>query len=184
MSSANNPVEGWQKAKATKMGFRTCVGYFGTDYPWSSGNCFDLDGHRILNFNYENFIELQSRTVISWPVDIMIIENGLALIHDSRILHEWYSQNFCITCCPIRLLPAPQRLKQLREIDSGVREEKEIVMGGGKKTTMVTYHAQLAREMAKLQEKDDDNCGKDEAAGQEKADKQAQPGDAETPAQK
>ena len=53
-----------------------------------------------------------------------------AVILDSRIPNDWYSDTFCSTCTPMDLIPLPQRIKQLLDIDRGLREEREVEMNG------------------------------------------------------
>jgi hypothetical protein len=114
-------------------GVTTCtlVGhiYRDDDYPRPRGNCFRVhvpgDGeYRIVNFSYENIQEAVRRGV-SWPIKVLPVGKGVAVIHDVRIPNEWYDSLWCEVCCPRRFLPAPQRLPQLIDIARGVREESE-----------------------------------------------------------
>lgn len=106
---------------------QTLVGSFG-DFPRKFGNCFsveDEDGknYRILNFKIENIKELVRRGELSWPIKCEALGEHSAVINDGRIPDDWYMDHFCETCTPLDLLPLPQRLQQLRDIQRGNREE-------------------------------------------------------------
>ena len=126
-----------EKKLATSVTTVTLVGFINYGFPMENGNCFsmktDNDEHyRIVNFNYENLEELLEKKVIEFPITIGIIGGNVAVILDSRIPNEWYSQKFCTTCTPMDLLPLPQRIKQLLDIDRGIREEREVEINGEK----------------------------------------------------
>jgi hypothetical protein len=126
-----------EKKLATSVTTVTLVGFIKNGFPMKRGNCFsmrtDNDEHyKIVNFNYENFEELLERNVIEFPVTIGVIKGNTAVMLDNRIPDEWYSDKFCTTCTPMDLLPLPQRIKQLLDIDRGVREEREIEINGKK----------------------------------------------------
>ena len=121
---------------ATDVTRVTLVGYFG-EYPRERGNCFSVsvDGdedYRIINFNHENLEKLIEDKIVSFPIKISKLSDGIAIIADERIPDEWYSKRFCETCTPSDLLPIPQRLKHFLDIERGIREEKIIEIGGQK----------------------------------------------------
>lgn len=98
-------------------------------FPYKRGNCFDVKTdddceYRILNFNVENLNHLLSHG-LTWPVKILVLSEHCAVINDSRIDDDLYDTEFCEVCTPRSLLPVPQRLKQLRDIDKGVRVETD-----------------------------------------------------------
>lgn len=123
---------------AHHIGCVTLVGVSSTDYPLGLGNCFDLitqseipqtlpekikvmesNSYRIVNFVYENFIELFERGTLNWPVKIHPISKSLAILHDERIPHSWYPKEFCQVCCGYEHLPITQKLAKDRDIKSG-----------------------------------------------------------------
>jgi hypothetical protein len=121
---------------ATDITTVTLVGYFG-EFPMERGNCFSVSvdderDYRIINFNYENLEKLIEDSVVSFPLKISKLSEGIAIIADERIPDEWYSKRFCETCTPSDLLPVPQKLKHFLDIERGVREEKEIEIDGRK----------------------------------------------------
>ena len=121
---------------ATDITSVTLVGYFG-EFPRERGNCFSVSVggesyYRIINFNYENLGKLIEDEIVSFPLKISKISDGIAIIADERIPDEWYSKRFCETCTPSDLLPVPQKLKHFLDIERGVREEREIEIDGRK----------------------------------------------------
>lgn len=124
-----NVVDGWVAAEATEIGEQTCVGgLVEKTYPHTRGNCFSVIAEnrswRILNFYVENMGKLLEDQVVRWPVSVLLIpDSKCAVIHDVRIPHGWYREDFCESCCPPALLPATQRMGQLRRILAGVRTE-------------------------------------------------------------
>lgn len=78
-----------------------------------------LRENRIVNFNHENMEELLERGVVQWPIDILVVVPGVAVIHDARIPASWYDKYFCPTCCPTSHLPVTQHLNSMRDIESG-----------------------------------------------------------------
>lgn len=115
----------------------TLVGYLADKIPYEMGNCFSLkteesNYYRILNFNLENLEHLLEKKIISFPITILPLSDSHAVIVDSRIPNEFYSNRFCETCTPRELLPMPQRIKQLLQIQKGIREEREIDFDGKK----------------------------------------------------
>jgi len=121
---------------ATNVTTVTLVGYFGK-YPRESGNCFSVsvgkdENYRIINFNHENLEKLIKDKIVSFPIKISKLSDGIAIIADERIPDEWYSKRFCETCTPSDLLPIPQRLKHFLDIERGIREEKIFEIGGQK----------------------------------------------------
>jgi len=126
---------------ATDITTVTLVGFLG-DYPRERGNCFSVSvegerDYRIINFNYENLEKLIEDNVVSFPLKISKLSDRIAIVADERIPDEWYSKRFCETCTPSDLLPIPQRLKHLLDIERGIREEREIEIDG-KKMKMVS----------------------------------------------
>jgi len=112
----------------------TLVGNIHTEYPLPSGNCFSVQvgngkHYRIVNFNHENLEELIRREVISFPIKIMVLSDRVAVIHDSRIDHDWYDTRFCEVCCPNSLLPLPQLLCWDRDERDGTRTTTEYENG-------------------------------------------------------
>ena len=122
-----------KEVQATAVLGHTLVGYSTDTFPISGrgGNCFSVatnDGRlRILNFGYENLEELQ-RQGLSWPLKCIKLDEGLGVVADNRIGDRWYSATFCEACTPRNWLPTPQRLRQLREIDRGARDESRVDM--------------------------------------------------------
>jgi hypothetical protein len=119
----------------------TLVGYFG-EFPRERGNCFSVSvegerDYRIINFNHENLEKLIEDKMVSFPLKISKLSDGIAIISDERIPDEWYSKRFCETCTPSDFLPVPQKLKHFLDIERGIREEREIEIGG-KKMKMVS----------------------------------------------
>lgn len=101
--------------------------------PHKRGNCFSvrtLNGvnlttseltkqqYRIVNFNLENLEALLSKG-LTWPIRIFIKSPTVAIIHDTRIPDNWYQEQYCSTCCPLELLPEPQRLINHLQIERG-----------------------------------------------------------------
>jgi hypothetical protein len=108
---------------AVGWGFETCVGYSGS-FPRLRGNCFDLrtadkQYFKILNFHAENLEYALQHGLIDWPIKIRPMEHRCAVIHDCRIPHDWYMQEFCTICTPDDLLPLPQKLARERDIETG-----------------------------------------------------------------
>jgi hypothetical protein len=119
---------------ATNVTTVTLVGFFG-EYPREIGNCFSVsaegeEGYRIINFNHENLDKLIEDKIVSFPIKISKISEGIAIIADERIPDEWYSKRFCETCTPGDLLPIPQRLKHYLDIERGIRKETIIEING------------------------------------------------------
>jgi len=120
--------------EAIAFGSVTLVGYFG-NFPRKHGNCFSVKAndekyYRILNFNHENLTELIKRETVSFPIKISVLKERFAVIVDGRIPNEWYSRTFCENCCPRDLLPAPQRINQILDIQRGIRTETKMEMNG------------------------------------------------------
>ena len=119
--------------QATEGGSSTLVGYFG-GFPRKYGNCFsvlaDEKYYRILNFNQENLKHLIKTGVVSYPIQISVLRDKFAVIIDPRIPDEYYSREFCSSCTPEDLLPAPQRIHQILEVQRGNRTETLMEMDG------------------------------------------------------
>ncbi len=98
---------------------------------WISYNCFSVlttsgQHYRIVNFNHRNSpfddhtgLETLLKNGLTWPIKIAILGPGTAVIQDERIANEHYLTRFCEVCCPMDLLPIPQRLHKAREIAKG-----------------------------------------------------------------
>lgn len=102
----------------------TLVGVSTKKYPTKYGNCFSLrteesKSYKILNFIMENLEFALDKKIINWPIKIKVLGEAHAVIHDSRIPHNWYKETFCEICTPIELLPLPQKLKRERQIEIG-----------------------------------------------------------------
>lgn len=124
----------------------TLVGVHGS-LPYKFGNCFSVTTgkkeYRIVNFIYEN-IEYLLKHGVNWPVEILTLNDKVAVIHDKRISDEWYSTEFCTVCCPQNLLPNTQQLKLNRHTKQGLREEftnglVKIQVGEGRKKDFIIY---------------------------------------------
>lgn len=112
---------------AVKITHQTLVGSSGP-FPRKFGNCFGVESedgkdYKILNFKVENLEELIKRGELSWPIQCEALSERSAVINDGRIPDDWYQDHFCEVCTPHSLLPLPQRLKQLRDIQRGDRVE-------------------------------------------------------------
>jgi len=101
------------------------------------GNCFGVnasDGnhYRIVNFYAENLEHLVDEGLISYPIEMLPLDPGVAGIHDHRIPDDYYRPEFCEVCCPFNLLPHPQRLRRDRGVRAGriklVRDENGKVV--------------------------------------------------------
>ena len=130
---------------ATDVTTVTLVGFFG-EYPRERGNCFSVSvegerNYRIINFNHENLEKLIEDGVISFPIKISKLGEGIAIIADERIPDEWYSKRLCETCTPENLLPLPQRLKHYLDIERGTRKET-IIEINGQKMKMVSINVE------------------------------------------
>lgn len=106
--------------------------------PSDTGNCFsvavnDHIEYKIVNFNLENLEELMARG-LTWPIRIAAISPHHALLDDPRIGSRWYQNEWCIICTPRELLPASQRMEQLRAIERGDRVElaNSVIYKGNK----------------------------------------------------
>ena len=97
---------------------QTLVGSSG-EFPRQFGNCFSVragEEYHILNFKAENLEHLLNEKKLSWPIQIHILSDKYAVIHDSRIPHNFYSEEFCRICTPYDLLPLPQKLHLARRV--------------------------------------------------------------------
>ncbi len=113
----------------------TLVGFIGDEYPMKSGNCFSVNigeagTRRIINFNHENLEELIARKIVEFPIKVLPLSEGHALIADERIPDEWYSDRFCETCTPHDLLPPQQKLKYMLDKMRGDIEESSFEFNG------------------------------------------------------
>lgn len=99
------------------IGMVTLVGVPKTEYPLSWGNCFSarLTAEKsgqyadIVNFDYENLKELLRRGTLTWPIEIVYLDEArkIALVRDPRIPAEWYRTKYCEVCTPRDLLNKP-----------------------------------------------------------------------------
>ena len=88
----------------------TLVGYSSNSFPMKRGNCFWVEtdkgnSYNILNFNYENLKYLIYEKKVSYPIKILKISDKHAVICDSQIPLDYYSDDFCTVCCPKQYLP-------------------------------------------------------------------------------
>lgn len=118
----------YKTVKAICIEGHTLIGSYG-DFPRSSGNCFTVKGkngknYRIVNFIYENLMELEKQG-LTWPVEIEVLEENIAVINDPRVADRWYLSKFCEVCCPESLLPVPQLLQHKRMELRGERRTKD-----------------------------------------------------------
>jgi len=145
---------------ATRITKVTLVGYFG-EFPMERGNCFSVSvederDYRIINFNYENLKKLIEDSVVSFPLKISKLSEGIAIIADERIPDEWYSKRFCETCTPSDLLPVPQKLKHFLDIERGIRKETEIEIEGIKmKMVSINVESKIVHVPWKIETKTD-----------------------------
>jgi hypothetical protein len=114
---------------------QTLIGVNRSSFPKGRANCFSAlldDGSqvKILNFGIEKLEVLVGNGVVDWPVKVVLHSESpdLAYVCDSRIPDEWYN-DICTICCPQKYLPEDVRLKQLRDIQSGNREETTTESG-------------------------------------------------------
>jgi len=103
----------FETEEAIGIGSQTLVG---------RGNCFSVelsDGRyvNIVNFYLEDLEEVLK--TINWPIKVSILGGKTAVINDERIADDLYRTRFCEVCCPMDLLPLPQRLRKARSIASG-----------------------------------------------------------------
>lgn len=123
----NDTVLRMKIASAFSVVSHTLLGVFKNEYPVLSGNCFAVEAtdgqhYGIVNFNLENWEEVLRRG-IELPIQIAIVHKNVAIVHDERIPHEWYSEYWCELCCPDQFLPVTQKLRHDREIRSGFRTD-------------------------------------------------------------
>ena len=113
--------------KALHVTITTLIGVIGKA-PFSYGNCFsvradDGNAYRIVNMVLEN-LDVLIKSGLTYPIDIKVLGDGVAVMHDRRIPDDWYKSDFCETCCPYELLPMPQQLQRERHIMQGKRVER------------------------------------------------------------
>lgn len=109
--------------------WHTLVGINTDSYPVLFGNCFgvvtyDNKHFSIVNFILENLEEVIRRGV-NFPIKIHPIGEKHAVIHDERILDNWYRDRWCSLCCPSNLLPVQQKLEHDRQEKQGYRTASE-----------------------------------------------------------
>lgn len=115
--------------KAIEITEQTLIGVYGKP-PHDRGNCFSVrtecgQHFKIVNFVHENLVEQTSSMGLDWPVQIGVLSDRIAVIHDHRIPNDWYPDRFCEACCPKDLLTITQRLRIERDIASGRRVERD-----------------------------------------------------------
>lgn len=119
---------------AIKLTKKTLIASSGGKYPLSMGNCFSLlseDGneYRVVNFILENLNYLIEHNKVNFPILILPLSKNIAVVCDKRIPDKFYLSKFCEVCTPEELLPLSQRLKQLLDIQKGVRNEIKTELG-------------------------------------------------------
>lgn len=146
---------GFPTISADGIGIQTLLGGMGRPpFPVSLGNCFGViaggKSYRILNMLLENLQELLRQGTVMWPIQIHVLEDGHAVVHDHRIPETWHRQEFCIACCPNHFLPITQRLSTSRKalrgeiliFDGGVR----YPMDGGTEGIPVAHLSEITVE--------------------------------------
>jgi len=109
--------------------FQTLVGHDRGSFPLKHGNCFSIKcdnewEYRIVNFVVENLEEALRRGCLEYPIEILPLDKSLAVIVDSRIPDNWFTDRYCEVCCPEDLLPVNQ---QMRKIRARARVEEFII---------------------------------------------------------
>jgi hypothetical protein len=117
--------------KAEVITSQTLIGYSLGPYPMKRGNCFsvEVDGggeYRVVNFGLENLREMIARGMISWPIDIQLLNTTRAVMADPRIPAEWYS-DYCLTCWPISARTQAIIDRTLDEVDEKVSRAGELI---------------------------------------------------------
>lgn len=98
-----------------KIAGTTLIGVMTKEFPIEYGNCFSLydtngKSHRVVNFVYENLKEWIKRTNQKDIIVRCIPKSDLLWeICDDRIPLNWYKQEYCTVCTPLRMLPFEQR---------------------------------------------------------------------------
>jgi len=117
-----------EKDEAVGIGGCTLVGYMSNNFPMRSGNCFTVvnkegKDYKIANFGHEDLEEAMRRG-ITFPIPILILAEGVAVIHDPRIPDDWYWEGFCGICTPNDLLSTTSKLAHQRGIECGAIKEE------------------------------------------------------------
>jgi hypothetical protein len=122
----------FERTNATDIGFVSLVGVYSSEWPIKWGNYFSMsaeDGksYQIVNFWYENLEQLLEHKEIEFPIPLLILDDGYAMIHDPRIPDDWYVKDSVSTCVPRRYHTIHQQAKHQRGIDGGWIEEFDTV---------------------------------------------------------
>lgn len=115
--------------QARSMGGETCVAFFSPNK--NIGNCFSLiasgRAYKIINFFAEELHKLLD-SGLPWPIQIKVIRDDIAVIHDIRIDNKHYATEWCESCCPKDLLPLPQQLAiERQDIRKKMDEESGVL---------------------------------------------------------
>lgn len=120
--------------QATAQGMTTLVGFYGP-FPRKRGNCFSVyvgkietkedyqraQSFKIINFNAENLDYLIEQGALTWPIDIVQIDDTYAAkIVDTRIPKEFFDAEPCSICTPKKYWTPEQRKQRADDIRSGV----------------------------------------------------------------
>jgi hypothetical protein len=105
----------FQTAEAVNIESCTLLGF---------NNCFSVrlaDGSYadVVNFYHEDIEDLLEKKEITWPIQVAVLGPKTVAFNDPRLPHGKYRKDFCTVCCPVELLPTPQRLQIAREIQCG-----------------------------------------------------------------
>jgi hypothetical protein len=107
----------------------TLIGVNTRKYPVSHGNCFSMSSdngkvYKIVNFYLENLEEGIERGKLTLPVRLYILgdsdKSRIAIIYDSRIPSDWYANEFCTTCTPLKFQSFTQRMRRELKVESGI----------------------------------------------------------------
>lgn len=122
---------------ATSIGEVSCVGIISKKFPLNHGNYFSIyigkKQYEVANFWFENLEHLIKTNVVSFPINVKILNNRWVLIHDSRIPHNYYSESISYRA-PLEFWSIPDLLKRQREIEDGTLE----IFDGYEKRTIKT----------------------------------------------
>jgi hypothetical protein len=107
---------------ATSVGYVSCVGCMGNKYPKNYGNYFSLvtskgKQYEIANFWYENLEYLLENNVVSYPLEIKVLDKKWAIIHDTRIPDNFYSETSYRA--PTKYWSIKQLAQRRRKIETG-----------------------------------------------------------------
>lgn len=87
-------------------------------------NCFSVtldngEYAKVVNVYHEDIEDLLNKGTVTWPIKVAILAPGIVAFNDTRIPLQKYRPDFCEVCCPVDLLPTPQRLRIARNIECG-----------------------------------------------------------------